>query len=291
MRIANIVFREINSINAPLYRDTTIALIVSDDYRVVERARYYRERGINAVIYPLSIVDSPTLLSLLGVSAWLYEKNLEGLVVVEGYGQQRLLEKAYQVIFLGMDVDKAMLQDLVSPLHIRSIIQLHSLRTGSIDIVNEARSLIDSAFTGGDAHKSTVLELGIDLIIQLDAVSHIPLSCVSHLYNTVIYGKTYKTNEICSHIYKVSELLDYSNNGAVKNLALVRKDSNEINIIIGCKLFLSNEECWPEITTAKKALAKLLNELGFTLGDIIMARPEEAACIAYNTYANEVCKE
>ncbi len=288
MRIANIVFREISDISDPLYKDASVVLIVSDDYRIVDRVQRYREEGIKPAVYPLNILDSPNLLSLLGVCAWLHENSLQGSVVVEGYGQQRLLEKAYQVVFLGMEVDEIMLQDLVSPLHVRSLIHLYGLRIGGIDIANEAKNFVRDAFTGGDAHKSTVLELGIDIITQLGKVSDALSNCISHLYDTVVHGKSHRASKTCRLVHEASELLDYLNNGAVKSLALVGED-NRVSILVGCKLFLSDEECWPEINNARDVLVRLLNELGLVLGDIGMVRPEEAACIAYGNYASGVC--
>jgi len=288
MRIANIVFKKLTSLHDPLYQDARTVLLVSDDYRIVERARLYKEVGINAEIYPLSIADSPTLFSLLGIIRWIHERSYIGIVVVEGYDQLHLLQEAYRLIFLGASLEEALLHKLPSPLHARSLIHLSYIRDAGTDLVKESRRFLDSAFTGGDAHKSTILEIGIDIAIQLSATRPEMLRCIRELY-TFITGQRNILSKTCSTILRVAEALDFENTGAVKNIALITRN-NYAEVVIGCKLLMEERQCWPEAENAQALLSILLNDVGLGLGNISMLQPEETACIAYNKYIEEECK-
>ncbi len=288
MRIANIVFKKLMSLHDPLYQDGKTVLLVSDDYRIVERARLYKEVGINAEIYPLSITDSPTLFSLLGITRWIHERSFTGIVVVEGYDQLHLLQEAYRLIFLGVDLDEASLYKLSSPLHARSLIHLSYIRDTGINLAKESQRFLNSAFTGGDAHKSTVLEIGIDIAIQLSTTRPRMLRCIQGLY-MLITGQRNVLGKTCSTLLRVAEALDFENTGAVKNIALITH-SNYAEVVIGCKLLMEERQCWPEAENAQALLSILLNDLGLGLGNISMLQPEETACIAYNKYIEEECK-
>jgi hypothetical protein len=258
-----------------------IVLLVMDPYTASDRVHFYSSLGITTELYPLDMRDSPTIFSLLGILAWINEESRGKSIVVEGLGQQSLLEEAFKIVYMGYDIGEINLDKLISPLHLRSIIHLYELRKAGIVLEDEARRYIDAAFSGGDAHKSSIIELSLDLVIQLENRGA-PLGNVCSLDIFRAVTKSQEPLERCKPYFVAAKLLDEHNTGAVKTVAFSLAGCNKVNVLIGCKLVFSDEECWPEALSAKNVIRMLLGRRKLLLNDIRMVFPEEAACLAYD---------
>ncbi|BEP17710.1 hypothetical protein PYJP_10620 [Pyrofollis japonicus] len=262
-------------------RKADTVLLVMDSYTASNRAHFYSSLGITTEIYPLDMRDSPTIFSLLGILAWINEEGRGKSIVVEGLGQQSLLEEAFKIVYMGYDISEINTNKLVSPLHFRSIIHLYELRKAGIVLEDEARRYIDAAFSGGDAHKSSIIELSLDLIIQLEnRGAPIGNLCSLDIFRAVT--KNREPLERCKLYFEAAKLLDEYNTGAVKTVALSPAGGNKVDALVGCKLMFSDEECWPEALSAQNVIRMLLDRKALLLNDIRMVFPEEAACLAYD---------
>jgi len=255
-----------------------VVLIVAPLVDALGRRDAYRVLGVRYVeVYPLLPNDAPTLFSLLGLVAWLNERAREYNVLVEGCGGEALVRGAYQVVegTWSWDDIKKLAGILQSPLHLRSLIHLAKMSEAGIDLHKEARRHIDAAFAGGDAYMSSILEHSIDLVVQLGLED----MCIREAYSYVI-SKPGRPHPHCLDVLETAKRLDYMKAGAVKTVAIDLSESGA-HVLLGCRLLLRDDECWPEARNAEKQLEKLLMLRGYSLDGISLVDPEEAACIAY----------
>ncbi|KSW11995.1 hypothetical protein CF15_04190 [Pyrodictium occultum] len=262
-------------------------LVVAPLLDALPRIEAYKMLGVERVeAYPLSPSDSPTLFSLLGVVAWLRRHASRGRVLVEGYGGEALLEAAYMIVEgeLGLSSLSRVASRLLSSLHLRSLVHLAALAEAGVDLAREAERHLEDAFTGGDAYASSALEHSLDLAAQLGLLG----GCILHLYEHVARGRRLQPSSICGLLAEAGRRLDYMKTGAVKTVAIVggRQGSR---VLLGCRLLLRDEECWPEAREAEEVIRRVLAARGYSLSRVLLVDPEEAACIAYGSRYGYPC--
>ncbi len=265
-----------------------VALLVGDDVELIERARVYGEYGVDARIYPLSSRDSPTIYSLLGIVGLLREYVEEcKSVIVEGYGGEALLRAAYDIVFGAAgssaqadEVIRGVVESLQSPLHLRSLVMLSLLAAGGLDLAAEARRNIAHAFTGGDAHKSDVIEHVGDIAVAVGDERLTVCPAIAYKYYAGILPLA-RVPAHCREVMEASEALDASRAGFVKCIA-ISEGGDAAEVYVGCKL-LSWDECFREVGEGLEALAGLIGRLlgGAKRIKVDIVDPEEAACIGY----------
>ncbi|HIQ23431.1 MAG TPA: hypothetical protein EYH50_00050 [Pyrodictium delaneyi] len=264
-----------------------VVLIVAPALDALSRKEAYQILGVQRVeIYPLMPNDAPTLFSLLGIVAWIRSLAREQSVLVEGYGGEALLEGAYRIVegaWRGKDLARVASR-LQSPLHLRSLVHLAKISEAGIDLGRESASYIDDAFTGGDAYAASVLEHAIDLAVQLGLES----ACIRELYSYVTSGMHATIRDYCVSLVKAAESLDRMKAGAVRTIAIVSEDG-DAEVLLGCRLLLRDDECWPEARISEKPIKQALMLRSYRLAGISLVDPEEAACIAYGSNYGYEC--
>jgi hypothetical protein len=271
--------------------DYDVVILVGDYVELLERGRVYREYGLEVHHYPLSPRDSPTIFSLLGIVGFILE-HLENCksILIEGFGGEKLIE--YALYLMNIWPQKPPIQDLQSPLHVRSIFILEQLARSNVNLKVEARRNIIHAFTGGDAHKSDIIEHSIDILasLKLDETREFGV-CPSEIYSCIVNGRC-SLAEPCSEIIEVAESFDYSNTGAIKCIAI--KPLTKMNkawLYVGCRM-LAVDDCLPEVEAGYKKLKKLLFTLKMgRMEGYTVVSPEEAACILYSERMGYPCSE
>jgi hypothetical protein len=266
-------------------------IVVGDHPELYERYLTYRELGVDVYIYPLRPRDSPTIYSLLGIIGLLLELSDSGKrVLVEGYGGQYLLEAAFSLALGCANVlpTSFPVEKLQSPLHLRSIIVLHSLKDGGVDIKLEALKNVDHAFTGGDAHKSDIIEHIVDISLSLKMLGRENALhyCPAEAYRSFSRGKS--VEGLCGEAVKSLEKLDENNTGAAKVVGVIYADGT-YKLLVGCKL-LSENDCIEELGNGISSITRLLAErFGVTVERFEILDPEEVACIIYGEVFGYEC--
>jgi len=263
-------------------------LVVADPYSVADRIDLYETLGVNVNLYPYTPLDAPTIISVLGLLAWLEKEARRGRVLVEGFGGERLVMAAY-LVYHGLNVEEvlshvAKLGGLHSPLHLRLLLILWAL-SRELDLKREASQYIEHAFTGGDAHLAWVIELAVEHYLQLHHLLPIRLA---QLYYSIIGHKHVRLNDVEKSVLNIAESLDYTLVGAIRNVAVSIGVEN-LEIHVGCQLLDREGQCWPEAEKAKLYYDQLARLLGVKDSSFTMTTPEEAACIAYGDYAPDLC--
>jgi len=263
-------------------------LIVADPYSVADRLDLYETLGVNVSLYPYTPLDAPTIISILGLMAWLEKEARRGRVLVEGFGGEKLVMAAH-LIYRGLSIQEVLsrtneLGGLHSPLHLRLLLILWALRR-ELDLKHEARRYIEQTFTGGDAHLAWVIEFAVEHYLQLHHLLPIRLA---HLYHSIIGHKHVRLNDVERNILDVAENLDYTLAGAVRNVAVSIGVEN-LEIHIGCQVLDREGQCWPEAKKAKPYYDRIARLLGAKDTSFAMITPEEAACIAYGDFAPDLC--
>lgn len=263
-----------------------VVLIVAPTVDVLSRKEAYQVLGVQHVeVYPLMPNDAPTLFSLLGIVAWIRNHARERSVLVEGYGGEALLEGAYRIVEGAWRVEDLakVASRLQSPLHLRSLIHLAKMSEAGIDLDRESAGRIGDAFTGGDAYAASVLEHAIDLAVQLGLEN----TCIRELYSYVASGMHSTLRGNCMSLVEAAESLDHMKTGAVRTIAIV-SENGDAEVLLGCRLLLRDDECWPEARNSEEPIRRALMLRGYRLTGISLVDPEEAACIAYgNNYGYE----
>ena len=263
-------------------------LVVADPYSAADRLDLYETLGVNVNLYPYTPLDAPTIVSMLGLMAWLEKEAYRGRVLVEGFGGERLVMAAY-LIYQGLSVEEvlskiARLGGLHSPLHIRLLLILWALRR-ELDLKREASRFVEQTFTGGDAHLAWIIEFAAEHYLQLHHLLPIRLA---QLYYSIIGHRHVRLNDVERNILGIAESLDYTLVGAVRNVAIsIGVESLEVHI--GCQVLDREGQCWPEAEEAKLYYNRLARLLGVRDTSFAMTTPEEAACIAYGDFAPDLC--
>jgi hypothetical protein len=269
-----------------------VVLVVGEEYVLVDRIDAYATLGVEAKLYPLPAVEAPTIVSLLGVLGWLLERLEHGRrVLVEGTGGHSVLAAAC-LIMQGLGLDEALAKvkeagmELYSPLQLRVLAILEAISQG-VDVASEAKRFKQYAFTGGDAHTASVIELAIDHAIQLSPM--LPVSPVKLYQRIVDPARAPRLNSVEETILEVARALDSTLVGAVRSIYL-EPGSSKLRVTVGCSLLMREDECWPEATAADTAYRKLASFFGLTGVEYEMVEPEEAACLAYGLKEPSMCR-
>jgi hypothetical protein len=293
MTCGRLLFRTIEYGGASLGRDVVefdVAILVGDHVELLEAGRRYREYGLKVYHYPLSPRDSPTLFSLLGIVGLIAKLVAEECksVIVEGFGGERLLEYAAHLI--GLYKFKPRIGQLQSPLHARSIYVLQSLANGGVDLRVEACKNVHNAFTGGDAHKSDIVEHSVDIVASLAGYAPELLDeCPASIYRCVVGGRC-GMPRLCLNVMEAAEAFDYDNVGAVKCVAVTLPEEGlGAKLYAGCRM-LAWDECLPEVEAGYRRLNEMLRRVGLEgVENYSIVSPEEAACILYGERMGYPC--
>ncbi len=265
-----------------------VVVLVGEVYSLVDRVERYRELGVEVHVYPLPATVAPTMRSVLGLLAWLEERCLRGeRVLVEGTGGHSVVAVAHMVA-RGVSVGEALAKagargfHLLSPLQLRLAVLLDYARRGGVDLLEAGRRWRCDAFTGGDAHLSTVAELALEHALCLDGL--LPLS-PPRLFEAV-EGRA-RLTDAERLVLEASRSLDHTYTGAVKNVALAVGE--KLEVLVGCELVYREEQCWPEAEAAMEAYQGLARMLGLDGVVIGMEHPETLACRVYGVYDPGMC--
>ncbi len=269
-------------------------VVVGDEYGIVDRFDAYKLLGVEARLYPLPANEAPTLVSLLGLLGWIRRQVSEGRrVLVEGAGGQTIIAIAFMMLE-GMGLTEAIAEarsrgfELLNPLQLRILTILDALRLSGVDLWGEAEKYRKDAFTGGDAHLSTIVELAIEHYLQLSPF--LPISASKLYYALTERDKHPRLTDSERAILEASKALDHTMIGAVRNIAIENLGSF-LRVNLGCMLLLREGECWVEANTADPAYRRIASMLGLKGVDYVMASPEEVACLSYASLYPDVCEQ
>ncbi len=271
--------------------DYTMVILVCDPHRVIDRFEAYRALGVDAKIYPLPPYHAPTLYSLLGLLALLEESSRKGRILVEGCGGEAVIAIAH-MLFKGLSLQEAIEKasssglNLLSPLQLRILALVdHALRHG-VDLWSLALRLKGCAFTGGDAHKSSILELALEHTLQLAGI--LPLRPSSLVQAIEEPSSNVRLNDVERLVLEACRSLDYTMSGAVKSIAIAPGEDS-LEVYLGCELLYRDDQCWPEAEASRPYYDRLAKTLGLKRASFYMDHPETVSCMVYSVLHPEVC--
>ncbi len=266
-------------------------LVVGEEYVLVDRVDAYGVFGVEARLYPLPAVEAPTIVSLLGVLGWIFERLGEGRrVLVEGTGAQSVIAAACLIAW-GHRLEEALERvrragmEVYSPLQVRILAILEAIASG-LDVTREAERFKQHAFTGGDAHTASVIELAVEQAIQLSPV--LPASPARVYQRVVEPSRAPRLNDVEEAVLAAARGLDSTLVGAVRSLYL-EPGASRLRVHVGCSLLMREGECWPEAMAADHAFRRLARLFGLDGVEYVMVEPEEAACMAYGERDPSLC--
>ncbi len=269
--------------------DTVI--VVGEEYMLVDRVDAYTVFGVEARLYPLPAVEAPTLVSILGLLGWIWERLGAGKrVLVEGTGGEAVVASACMVVE-GYSVEEALAKlreagmELYSPLQLRLLVILEAL-SSAINIREEAERFKAYAFSGGDAHLASIVELAVEHYVQIGRLLPISLQKLYAALVNPVRGP--RLNDAEKALAGIAQGLDSTLIGAVRSVHLEVGESS-LKVRIGCSLLMREGECWPEAMAADQHYRRLASMLGLKTVEYEMIDPEEAACLAYGQRGPELC--
>ncbi len=272
--------------------DTVI--VVGEEYVLVDRVEAYSLFGVEARLYPLPAAETPTLMSVLGLLGWLWERVENGRrVLVEGSGGQGVVAAAC-LVAKGVHPAEALRMvreagmDVYSPLQLRLLALLDALVSSGVDAGEEAARFRSVAFTGGDAHTASVAEHALEHALRLRGL--LPVSPATVYRAVVEPWRAPRLNDYEETVVAVARSLDATLVGAVRSTFLEIGESR-LTVNVGCTLLMREDECWPEASAADPYYRRLAGYLGLKGVEYHMMDPEEVACRAYWFLDEEMCGE
>ena len=273
-------------LNAAYY---DVVLVVGSPLEYSGRAEVYRSLGVESRLFQLKPIDTPLILTLLGLLGWIEaqrKKNLRILVEIEG--KTALLPASYLVL-KGRRVVEAILEaktrgfTFYTPLQLRLLVLLWILQSNGISLARIADNYSKNIFTEPDIYYSLMLEHIIEHYYYL--ASQIPLRLTA-IYKAVFNPR--KTRQLSAEemmITKIASTLSHTTIITVRNTFLEKtRETKEIQIHIGCTTLLQSEACQPEIEKTKEYYETIAQKIGGekTVKTVFYVRsPEEVACMGY----------
>lgn len=270
-----------------------VVVLVGTETSSINRIELYERLGVKTIYYPYRVSDAPLLQPFLGLIGLLYEESRGRAVLVEQELEDALIPAALLIAVKGYPLRDAIEEvhemgfSIFTPLESRLLVLMDTMRREGISLISEALEFKKEAFSGGDAHLSSVMEFTIEHYYHLRGL--IPAS-LPRLYESLKVGGSY-SKKLSDHerlLVSLSSELDYFMSGAVRNIALVLGENMEV--YMGCNLLLREDACWPEADRATPLYERLAKSLGLERTSIYMSSPEDVACISYGFLEPDICR-